>query len=168
MIKKKFALFISILIASSCFAQVNDKKTSTDVSVRKSNELSRVILQQDSTLFNAFNTRDSVEYKRHFTSDLEFYHDIGGVTVSLESEMKSFNEMCARPTRVRRELNKLDIEVYPIGDYGAVQVGSHYFYFTNKGEGERLGGIYKFVHVWQLKDGAWKISRVVSYGHKRN
>jgi hypothetical protein len=74
-------------------------------------------------------------------------------------------ERRANGIKVRRELIKSSLEVYPIGNYGAIEVGSHQFYFKHKGEAERLGGTYKFLHVWQLKDGAWKISRIVSYGH---
>lgn len=161
---------IGILAVLTSFGQTSNKVEvkSNDISILKSNNLYTEVLKQDSALFSAFNTLDSINYKKYFTDDLEFYHDIGGLTISLESEMKSFREMYERRTKgikVRRELIKSSLEVYPNGNYGAIEVGSHHFYFTHKGETEKLGGTYKFVHVWQLKDGEWKISRVVSYGH---
>jgi ketosteroid isomerase-like protein len=123
------------------------------------------IFRADSTLFNAFNHCDSVTYQQYFTDDLEFYHDLGGLTVSLKNELQSFKDMCKRGTHLRRELIKSSLEVHPIQEYGAVEIGSHRFYHTNPGEKEKLSGIYRFVHVWHKNNGKWKIARVISYGH---
>ncbi len=65
----------------------------------------------------------------------------------------------------RRELVPGTIEVFPIKDYGAIQLGSHRFYIRNKGEAEQLDGIFRFVHVWKNENGRWKIARVVSFDH---
>ena len=80
-------------------------------------------------------------------------------------ELQSFREMCARGTHIRRELVKSRLEVHPINGYGAVEIGIHRFFHTNKGEQEKPSGTYKFVQVWQQEKGRWKISRVISYGH---
>ena len=79
--------------------------------------------------------------------------------------MQGFREMCARGSHIRRELVKGSLEVYPIKNYGAIEIGIHRFFHTNKGQQEKPSGTYKFIHVWQKKDGQWKISRVISYGH---
>lgn len=129
------------------------------------NTLYNEILQADSLLFNAFNHCDSATYKKYFTDDLEFYHDLGGLSVGLQTELQGFREMCARGTHIRRALVKNSLEVHPLKNYGAVEVGMHRFYHTNNGEPEKLSGTYKFVHVWQKKEGQWRISRVISYGH---
>jgi hypothetical protein len=42
-------------------------------------------------------------------------------------------------------------------------MGSHRFYQAVKG-GDATG-IAKFIHLWQKKDGVWKITRVISYDH---
>jgi ketosteroid isomerase-like protein len=123
------------------------------------------IFQADSTLFNAFNNCDSITYKKFFTDDLEFYHDVGGLSVGINIEMQEFREMCERGTHIRRELLKGALEVYPIKNYGAIEIGIHRFFHTNKGQQEKPSGTYKFIQVWQKKDGQWKISRVISYGH---
>jgi hypothetical protein len=39
------------------------------------------------------------------------------------------------------------------------------FYIKEAGRDEFLDGHAKFTHVWLLKDGAWKMSRVLSYSH---
>lgn len=80
--------------------------------------------------------------------------------------MESLNNLCKSEYRVRRELVAGSLEVYPINNYGAVEIGVHRFYETGKGQKEKLVGIAKFVHIWQKKDGEWKISRVISYDHK--
>ena len=120
----------------------------------------------DSLLFQAFNSCDSLTYLKFLKEDIEFYHDLGGLNVGTDYEMKSFSEMCARGNHIRRELVKNTLEVHPIKGYGAVEMGVHTFYHTNKGQTqEKVSGTYRFVHVWQLKDGAWKLARVISYGH---
>jgi hypothetical protein len=39
-------------------------------------------------------------------------------------------------------------------------------FFQSTGGQESPGEIARFVHVWQLKEGTWRISRVLSYDHK--
>jgi ketosteroid isomerase-like protein len=167
---KMYVLFLigifSINISSAQQADISViNKTTPKIVSASPTDLYIEIVHADSALFNASNICDSTTYKKYFTDDLEFYHDIGGLTVSLEKEMQAFREMCARGTHIRRELVKGTLEVYPLKNYGAVEIGIHRFYHTNKGQEEKLSGTYKFIHVWQKKDGAWKISRVISYGH---
>lgn len=123
------------------------------------------IEKADSLVFAAFNTCDTINYRQYFKNDLEFYHDLGGLTIGIDNEMKSIREMCARGNHIRRELMKETLEVHPLKGYGAVEIGVHRFYHTNKGQSETLSGEYKFVQVWQFADGLWKIARVISYGH---
>ena len=124
------------------------------------------IARADSSLFAAFNRCDSVAYKPFFAPDLEFYHDLGGLAAGRQLEMQSFREMCARGSHIRRELVKSTLEVHPLKGYGAVEIGVHRFYHTNKDQPEKLSGTYKFIHVWQRTVTGWRITRVISYGHE--
>ena len=142
------------------------QKPDTSKSKNTKSDLYNEIFKADSTLFNASDNCDSGTYRKFFTDDLEFYHDLGGLSVGIKIEMQEFREMCARETHIRRELVKGSLEVYPIKNYGAIEIGIHRFFHTNKGQQEKPGGTYKFIHVWQKKDGQWKISRVISYGHE--
>jgi hypothetical protein len=54
--------------------------------------------------------------------------------------------------------------VYPIHDFGAVEIGVHRFYHPN-GPKPDTPGEAKFIHIWQLKDGVWKVTRVISIDH---
>jgi hypothetical protein len=127
-------------------------------------ELTRKIAYMDSVLFQAFNTCDVNKSKSLFTEDLEFYHDAGGLT-NYTQNVKLIVQRCNGEAKVRRELVKGSLEVFPIKDFGAIQIGSHRFYYTGKGQEEQLDGTFKFVHVWKNINGDWKISRVISYDH---
>jgi hypothetical protein len=48
--------------------------------------------------------------------------------------------------------------------YGAVEMGVHRFHHPGHEETEGVGE-GKSIHLWQCKDGAWKITRVISYDH---
>ncbi|WP_157717331.1 hypothetical protein [Christiangramia echinicola] len=48
---------------------------------------------------------------------------------------------------------------------GAVLSGEHLFYIQEENS-ERLDGQAKFNHLWLLKEGEWKMHRVLSYDHR--
>lgn len=127
-------------------------------------DLTKVIAAMDSTFFHAFNTCDVETSKSLFTEDLEFYHDAGGLT-NYTQNLTSIRRRCAGETKVRRELVEGSLEVFPIKDFGAIEIGSHRFYYTEKGKEEKLDGTFKFVHIWKNVNGNWKMCRVISYDH---
>jgi hypothetical protein len=151
-------IIITLFFASTTFLNA---QTNQNLSAQ---ELIKKIAYMDSVLFYAFNTCDVNTSKSLFTEDLEFYHDAGGVT-NYEQNVNSILQRCKKETKVRRELVKGSLEVFPIKDFGAIQIGSHRFYYTEKGQEEKLDGTFKFVHIWKNTNGDWKISRVVSYDH---
>jgi hypothetical protein len=94
------------------------------------------------------------------TDDLEFYHDKTGLAVGKQVFLDAIkNNICGKVTR---QLVPGTLEVYPLHGYGAVEIGVHRFYHPN--EPNNIGEA-KFVQLWQYKDGAWKVSRVISYDH---
>lgn len=124
-------------------------------------ELFRTIESLDSAVFAAYNTCDLDKFKSFFTDDLEFYHDQGGLTVGSKTVTEQVKaNICGK---VRRELVPGTLQVYPIKGYGAVEIGIHRFYQEKSGPDPT--GEAKFIHLWQKKDGAWKITRVISYDH---
>jgi hypothetical protein len=151
---------ILVSFAFICADQVN-AQTNQNLPPR---ELTKKIASMDSILFYAFNTCDVNLSKSLFTEDLEFYHDAGGLT-NYAQNVNSIVQRCSRETKVRRELVKGSLEVFPIKDFGAMEIGSHRFYYTEKGQAEKLDGTFKFVHIWKNVNGDWKISRVISYDH---
>jgi hypothetical protein len=57
-----------------------------------------------------------------YGDSLEFYHDKGGLMTSNKGFWCDEKNICGKVTR---ELVKGSIEVYPIKDYGAVEIGLH-------------------------------------------
>lgn len=123
------------------------------------------IAYYDSVFFDAFNNHNLDKLKILLSENLEFYHDLGGVT-NYNQNVDAFKKTFESERRVRRQLVKGTLEVYPIKDYGAVETGIHRFFATEKGQTEKLSSEAKFVQVWQNKDGFWKITRIISYGHQ--
>ena len=134
-------------------------------------KLTATILHLDSAFWNAYNRCDTVAFKNYFTDDVEFYHDKGGTTTTSSSVVDLMNKnLCGNNNfRLRREAVPGTIKIYPMEDngkiYGAVISGEHLFYITANGKPEYLDGQALFTHLWLLKDGAWKMSRVLSYNH---
>ena len=120
----------------------------------------------DSVVFANVYTCNSAKNQTFFTDDIEFYHDKGSLTKSKKTLVDELrNNFCGEgKTKLRRELVKGSMQVYPISNYGAVQLGDHRFYVTQNGK-EVLSGVAKFIHIWKYENGEWRISRVFSYDH---
>jgi hypothetical protein len=123
----------------------------------------RTIASLDSALFDSYNRCDLEKFGTFFIDDVEFYHDKGGVTLGRQNLVESVkNNICGK---VRRELVPGTLEVHSIPGYGAIEMGVHRFHHPNAQPSEPPGEA-KFVHLWQQKDGSWKITRVISYDHR--
>ncbi|WP_167025231.1 nuclear transport factor 2 family protein [Chryseobacterium sp. Tr-659] len=163
---KKTMLILSVIISqiTIVYGQKSNVTKEAHLGLPKSNELFKEIFKLDSIFFNAFNQCDTVVYRQYISDDLEFYHDLGGVHY-LDKEMQSVREKCSRDIQMTRKLVKNSLEVYPLGSYGALEIGVHRFYEKKPNEKEYPIGTYKFLHVWQKKGDKWKITRVISYDH---
>ena len=133
--------------------------------------LSETILHEDGVFWDAYNRCDVEKMSQFFWPDIEFYHDKGGPTIGLRALSETLSKnLCGKPTfRLRREAIPETIHVFPLQQngvtYGAVLSGEHYFYINDNGKPEYRDGMANFFHVWLLKDGTWKMARVVSYNH---
>jgi hypothetical protein len=125
-------------------------------------ELFRTIAAQDAALFDAYNRCDLDKLGALVTDDLEFYHDQTGLSVGKQIFVDSIKKnICGK---VSRELVPGTLEVYPLNDYGAVEIGVHRFHHPGADDKEPVGEA-KFIMLWQYKDAAWKITRVISFDH---
>lgn len=116
----------------------------------------------DAQAFAAYNAHNAEELMSFFAPDVEFYHDTGGLSTFSQTR-QGFAGVFARNPDIRRELVPGSLEVYPIKDYGAIQIGAHRFCHQENGRADC--GTFRFVMVWQRRPAGWKITRVVSYGH---
>ena len=128
----------------------------------KSGELFDAISAMDHSAFSAFNAHEAKRLMTMFTADLEFYHDSGGLT-DFRQTGDNFAKMFGRTPDIRRELVPGSLEVYPIKDYGAIELGQHRFCHHEHGNEEC--GTFGFAMVWRKSGNLWRISRVISYGH---
>jgi hypothetical protein len=128
--------------------------------IKNDAELTQAVTALDKKLFDAYNTCDLTTMGALVTDDLEFYHDKTGLAVGKQVFLDAIkNNICGKVTR---QLVPGTLEVYPLHGYGAVEIGVHRFYHPN--EPNNIGEA-KFVQLWQYKDGAWKVARVISYDH---
>ena len=162
-IKSIFYSTLCIIILAVCsapvFAQTEQQK------------LTATILHLDSAFWNAYNNCDTAHFKDFVTDDVEFYHDKGGITSGATALIESLNKnICGRVNqRLRREAVAGSVKVYPMQNgnetYGAIISGEHKFYITEKGKPEYQSGVANFTQLWQLKNGVWKMTRILSYNH---
>jgi hypothetical protein len=124
--------------------------------------LYKAILHMDSVMFDAFNTHNLEVIKTVFAPNAEFYHDRGGLG-DYQTTMANFRTVFEKNPDLKRELLLETLEVYPIPEYGAIEIGTHRF--TVSQDGRKITSLYKFIHTWQYKDGQWKVTRAISVGH---
>lgn len=124
--------------------------------------LTATVAALDTKLFNAYNTCDLKTMSEMVDDNLEFYHDKTGLTVGKQPFLEAIkNNICGK---TQRTLVPGSLEVYPLKDYGAVEIGVHRF--THPGHPEEGMGEAKFVTLWENKDGTWKIARAISFDHE--
>jgi hypothetical protein len=150
-----FALIFSlvVLLAHSLHAQ----EGSAPKYHPASQALHDSIVRMDSTWEDSYNNCKLDVQEKLISEDLEFYHDRGGLLTSKKKLIEALkNNICGK---VKRELLKGSIEVYPISNYGAVEMGYHRF--RNSAENS-VGEYARFIHLWRNNNGNWEITRVIS------
>lgn len=156
----KFFIFATaVLLANTTMAQEAQYPQSQA-------DLEAVITSLDGEFWAAYNTCDVDKMATFFTEDIEFYHDVGGLSVGLERLTNDIRQgLCgSNPVRLRRAAVDGTIEIYHIADIGAIIRGTHQFYVVTS-EGEYLDGEAEFTHMWRFNNGEWKMSRVYSFDH---
>lgn len=160
--KRKFRIifnlvFITIFLACSSKNNIyrNTKNYKPD-----NQKLYQTITDLDSTFFEAYNTcnLNLEKYSSFYSEDIEFFHDKGGIMNSKKEIVESTKKnVCGKVTR---ELVKGSIEVYPIKDYGAVEIGLHKFH--NSEEPNNVPEAARFTIIWKKENSEWKITKVIS------
>ena len=162
--KKSLSYLLVLSIAVVSFACTSSKTNTSkqDFQYKPDDQaLYDTIVHLDSLFFHAYNTCDVnlATYSDFYAEDLEFYHDQGGFSNSKAETVESTKKnVCGKVTR---ELVKGSIEVYPIKNFGAIEMGLHRFK-NNTQAADVPSEPGKFVIIWQNKNNEWKISRVIS------
>jgi len=147
------------LVLAACVGTATCAQASESASVIQ--DLARTGADLDRQLFESYNQCDLEKFGAYFASDVEFYHDQGGLMRSRENVVEATKKyICGK---VHRELVEGTLQTFPMKGYGAVQLGSHRFCEIGAA---KCGGIARFVHLWQNEGGTWRITRVISYDHQ--
>lgn len=133
-----------------------------------SENLYQTIAELDSIVFEAYNSCNLSDFANYFVEDLEFYHDKSGMISSRKTMLEALNLMLCddEKVRTRRELIKGSLKVYPIDNFGAIQIGEHQYFKSFDGQPEQLVEVAKFTHIWRNDKMGWRITRVMSYDHQ--
>jgi hypothetical protein len=159
-------ILLSALVVATCLATTSSRAESqAPANPQSSDSLFTTIAHLDSALFDAYNRCDLVRLGSFVAKDLEFYHDQTGLARGRQSLIDGVRKnVCGR---VRRDLVRGSLEVHPLKGYGAVETGDHLFcdprvYRVCE---DTTSGSAKFVMLWQLREGTWSVTRVISYDH---
>lgn len=145
--QKNGIIFLGLAISMMANAQV-----------AKDSDLYKAVVALDQAYFTAYNECDMATQAAMYSENLEFYHDMGGLSTSKEGILKSIEEnICGKVTR---ELVKGSVEVHEIPGFGAIEIGMHKFYNNQEPNAESKPS--RFITIWKNEDSNWKISRVIS------
>jgi hypothetical protein len=152
------ALLTTVLFQVLCTAQIAPPLDK----IQNQADLDRAGAALDAALFDSYNKCDLDKFASFFVEDVEFYHDQGGVTLGRAALTDSVKKnICGKVTR---ELVPGSLKVFHMKGYGLLETGVHRFHHPGHEDTEGVGE-GQFIHLWQYKDGAWKVTRVISYDH---
>lgn len=136
-------------------------------------DLPRELAAMDSLLFErCYNNCDLALLDRILADNVEMYHDQAGPMHSKEDFIAAVrNNICGREdVRPLRKLVAGSLNHFPLFEngvlYGGVQQGVHEFYAREASGRSYATSRARFIHLWLLEDGQWKLARVLSFDHK--
>jgi Domain of unknown function (DUF4440) len=174
----------ALLIAHQASAQTSTKPTpqsrpsaqsapppgSAQTSPNSPGALAETLLRQDSLLFDiAFHTCAINDLPKILTKDFVFYHDGSYTNPTADQDYKNFEDnlkSSCQPNgdnKMRREIQKGSLQVFPLNAHEATQTGIQRFYLLEKGQKEKIVEESKFSRTWRLENGQWKLARELDY-----
>ena len=144
--QKPFGLPKLLLLVSVYASSIIHAEAQALESIKSQEELNKVVASLDAALFDSYNRCDLEKFAAFFANDVEFYHDQGGVTLGKGDLTDSVKKnICGK---VMRELVPGTLQVYPMKDFGAVEMGVHRFHHSGHDDTQPVGE-GKFIHLWQ-------------------
>lgn len=159
---RKMAIAAAASLLAACAGKVAPISSQPGSSQEAPTPLYVEIQRLEDRMSDAFNRHDLDALMALFTSDLEFYHDTGGLQ-SFAAVRAGFQGLFAQDNGIRRNLIPETLRVFPVKDYGAVELGEHQFCHEENGRTDC--GTFEFIQVWRKEGAEWKIARVISIGH---
>ncbi len=154
--------FLTVLLLVLMCQLICSQETIRDIKALDYEPVNRevydMIVAMDKEYFDAYNTCNMEKQASLYAENLEFFHDKGGLNTSKQEILNSIEKnICGKVTRT---LIEGSIEVYPIKDYGAVEIGYHKFYNNQEPDAESKPS--KFIMVWKKEQETWLITKVIS------
>ncbi len=139
--------------------------------VSKDNILFLQLQKMDSIVFQeGFNKCNLIDLEKTLHTEIEFYHDVGGIQDKEGFMLSMKNNICSNnPQKPIRKLVEGSLEVFPLYKqgilYGAIQNGTHEFWIKEPNKELYKTGIAKFSTTWLLIEGEWKMKNILSFDH---
>jgi hypothetical protein len=154
-----------LAVGAALAASVSFASTAPSSQERAPDALFADISAMDAAVFDSFNRCSSPEelqkHASYFDPEVEFYHDTGGVTWNREDMLANTEKHACG--NYRRELVPDSLRIFPVKEFGAIEQGVHRFCRFDTGA---CDGMADFVIVWRLQDDKWRVTRILSYGHR--
>lgn len=152
-------VLINAIVMTSCATKSSSIIGEENIYTPHDKEIYKKIADLDSIFWKAYNDCDIETQGRLYSDSIEFYHDQAGLITSKQLILDATRaNICGK---IRRNLVKGSLEVYPIPGFGAVEIGKHTFQnTTDKGSAPSRPG--NFVMIWKQHGNKWVISKVVS------
>lgn len=151
-------ILVLVIFFLSCHSNKDNNAEPLREFIPDDKELYETIVSMDRVFFVAYNSCDLKKQDSIYADNIEFYHDKGGLMTSKQDIIDATEKNIC--DKVTRELVKGSIEVYPIKDYGAVEIGFHKFH--NNQEPDAPSNPSKFIIIWQNTNNNWQIAKVIS------
>lgn len=140
------------------------------MAVTRASALHTQIARVDAELFDALvTTCDSRRLRDLVAADVEFVHPNWGTVARGADELAGLAEkLCERRARgrepaVRREPVAGSVEVFALGEDGAIELGrQRWFAQDASGQWQALGET-RFTQLWRRQDGQWRAARILQF-----
>ena len=165
MIRMQVLLALAVLVAAPALAAGRLPAAKAPDAAEPPPTLEQLVTALDAAFFESFNKCDQPgqleQHAQFLDPNLEFYHDEGGVTFTAEAYLDGVRKnVCGK---FARELVPGSLKVVQLKDFGALATGTHRFCHFDTG---RCEGEAEFAIVWKQDGNYWRITRVLSYGHR--
>lgn len=127
----------------------------------------------DAAYWQAYNNCDYKALNALTAEDVEFYHDLGGITRGRADLTGSVRDhICSHvDASIRRDAAPQETQTFLLrrGNdvYAALVTGQHHFVRVMKANGAAVPTEdARFSALWLKQDKGWKLSRVISYDHQ--
>ena len=139
---------------------------------QSSNPAQAQVIAAEAAFWQAYNACDYAELDKRIANDVEFYHDVGGLTLGRAALVNNLRKsICGNPQlKLRRELKPDDMRVDILKEsgkvYAVLTTGTHYFHEKRGTSVEELTGRARFAQLWVPRKGQWELKRVFSFDHQ--